>query len=417
MNIKQIDFFLPFEFDQVPKNWDPWEDSWKKNEGKLYIWKCFEKPPFDGILISKSKFDDNINKIQGNKKGKDLKTILNLPKGIKIFGDCGAFQYRDEKIPPYRAKEILDYYQDYGFDMGCSIDHIIINKKDKKLRKERYNITQVFAKKCLELYENENYSFELFGVAQGWDIKSYSDMVEYLHDLGYENICIGGLVGVIKKKITHPNDLTVGNLIKKLAQQFKKYKKVHIFGRGNLELFELYQKSGVTQFDNNIMRKAWTDEKKSYHLFDKGKNEMNYYTSMRIPLIKNKQGIHQKEIEIFKSLEQLSNKSISNDAFIKELKKYYAVYNTHKKMEKKIGRIKEFDVNDALIMSLLKDEPWNKCQCDICKKYKIHVCVFRRRMRNTLRAFHNVYNYYLYLKYFRTSKIPSINETTLTDFT
>lgn len=406
------DFFLPFEFDQVPKIWDPWEDTWDKKSGKLFIWDFFKKPPYDGILISKSKFDvKKKNYADKLRKDKNLKNLLNIPDNIKLFGDCGAFQYRNELKPPYTTEEILDYYQDYGFDMGCSIDHIITNKKDIKLREERKLITEQYAKECMDLFKDKKYSFKLFGVAQGWDIESYSDMVKYLYELGYENICIGGLVG-LKTKSKNPKEFTLVCLLKHLNSLFKKYnfKRVHIFGRGNTSLFELYLKLGITQFDNNIMIKAYKATKTSYYLFDREKHQLDYFTSIRIPLIeKAKQGLQKKEKKIFKSLKQFNENQISAADFIIELADYYETFNAEKDME--------YEVDGVLIKELLEQKPWEKCDCEICKKHKIHVCIFRRRMRNTLRAFHNVFNYYFYLKSVRASKISFQTDMKLTDFT
>ena len=407
-----IDFFLPFEFDQVPKIWDPWNDTWNKKSGKLFIWDCFKNPPYDGILISKSKFDHNKKKyIDKLKKDKNLKNLLKIPENIMLFGDCGAFQYRNELKPPYTTQEILDYYQDYGFDMGCSIDHIITNKKDVKLREKRKLLTEQYAKECIDLFKSNKYHFELFGVAQGWDINSYSDMVKYLYELGYENICIGGLIG-LKTLSKDPKEFTLVSLLKHLNFLFKKYnfKKIHIFGRGNISLFELYLKCRITQFDNNIMIKAYKSIKGSYYLFDTKKHQLNYFTSIRIPLVeKMKQGLHDKEKEIFKVLNQFNENQTSSDAFILELDTYYKTFKTEKN--------KEYTVNNNLIKKLLEEKPWEKCDCEICKNHKIHVCIFRRRMRNTLRAFHNVFNYYCYLKSVRASKINLQTDTKLTDFT
>ena len=137
---------------------------------------------------------------------------------------------------------------------------------------------------------------------------------------------------------------------------------------------------------------------------------MKYYTSIRIPLINRQMGKHEDEFEIFENLRNLNNGTITYRKFIYYLKKYYNLYN-------KYHNDKLYKVNEKRMKFLLDDKPWNKCKCNICKKYGIHVCVFRRRMRNTLRAFHNVYNYYCFLKNSRTSKIDSLNTRTLTDFT
>ena len=415
MTKKSLKFFLPFEFDQAPQIWDPWKDTWEKSGGKLFIFNCFKKIPFDGILISKPKFDENRKKYEVElDRDNNIKNLLKLPKQVELFGDCGAFQYKDDTKPPYSAKEILDYYQNYGFDMGCSIDHIIYDKKDENHANERYEITKRYAKECIKLYAKQEYSFQLFGVAQGWDIQSYSDMIDFLYELGYEYLCIGGLVGVNRKNIKHSNDLTVINLLRKLAPKFTKFKKIHIFGRGNLEYFKHYIESGVTQFDNNIMRKSWTDEKRSYQIFDKNRKTLINYTTIRIRLIDRRMGISKEEQVVFNKLNDFDNNRILKEDLISTLKKYNEFYRNFKIEEfseklktnpnsklllKKYNYYKKNSLlfNQVLIENLLNDKPWEKCECDLCKKYEIHICVFRRRMRNTLRAFHNVYNYYLNL--------------------
>ncbi len=387
MTNTKLSFFLPFEFDQIPREWHPWDDDWEEKKGRLFIYECFKNIPFDGLLISKSKFDTNKSRFSHLlKNNKKLKDAFSIPKDIKLFGDCGAFQYRNEEKPPYTAQEILNYYQDHGFDMGCSIDHIITNKKDVSEREKRYQITKEYAKKCIDLYNENDYTFELFGVAQGWDIQSYSRIIEFLLELGYKNLCIGGLVGLNKKKIENENDLTLENLLVKLEPKFKKFKRVHIFGRGNIEYLPLFIDVGVTQFDNNVMRKSWTDEKRSYFLYNKKNRSMKYYTSIRLPLTENKQGKQELDTKIFNDLRDFSNNGMNIQDFILSLKNFYEKYN---KLNKK-----KFELNENLITNLLIDAPWKKCECDLCAKYQIHVSVFRRRMRNMSRGFHNVYNYF-----------------------
>lgn len=387
MKTKNLTFFLPFEFDQIPREWYPWNDGWDKEKGRLFIFECFKKMPFDGLLISKSKFDTNQSRFSHLlKNNKDIKEAFSIPKGIKLFGDCGAFQYRSEEKPPYTAQEILNYYQDYGFDMGCAIDHIITNKKDVSEREKRYQITKEFAKKCIDIYNENNYSFELFGVAQGWDIQSYSQMVDFLFNLGYENLCVGGLVGLNKKKIENENDLTLENLLLRLKPKFKKFKRVHIFGRGNIEYLPLFIDVGVTQFDNNVMRKSWTDEKRSYFFYNTKSKTMKYYTSIRLPLTDNKQGKQELDLKIFNDLRKFSNNEMNIQDFKLSLKTFYENYNKQNKKDHKF--------NENLLTELLTDTPWKKCDCDLCAKYQIHICIFRRRMRNMSRGFHNVYNYF-----------------------
>ncbi len=42
------------------------------------------------------------------------------------MGDCGAFTYVREDDPPYTVDEVIDFYEDCGFDAGISLDHVIL---------------------------------------------------------------------------------------------------------------------------------------------------------------------------------------------------------------------------------------------------------------------------------------------------
>jgi hypothetical protein len=273
--------------------------------------------------------------------------------------------------------------------MGCSVDHIIMDKANKKTRQERLDITKNLAKECFELHHDRGYTFELFGVAQGWDIRSYNESVDYLKELGYERICLGGLVG-LKTVSDRPTELSVVSLLQNLAPKLEQFEKVHVFGRGDLTLFSVYKKTGVTQFDNNIMRKSWADEHRSYMLYDPSKNDMQYYTAIRIPLLSKDPGISEMEKPVFEALKAFDEGRMDRASFLDVLRTHVSNFNRNRK--------NPIQIRPKYLMPLLKDKPWTKCECEICREDGIHVDVFRRRMRNTRRAFHNVYNYYQYFK-------------------
>ena len=44
---------------------------------------------------------------------------------LVTMGDCGAFSYINDDVPPYRPDEVIDFYDECGFDLGISIDHVI----------------------------------------------------------------------------------------------------------------------------------------------------------------------------------------------------------------------------------------------------------------------------------------------------
>ena len=44
---------------------------------------------------------------------------------IQTMGDCGAFSYVQEDVPPYTPDQVIDFYAECGFDLGISVDHVI----------------------------------------------------------------------------------------------------------------------------------------------------------------------------------------------------------------------------------------------------------------------------------------------------
>ena len=46
-------------------------------------------------------------------------------KALVTMGDCGAFNYINDDVPPYTPDEVIDFYDECGFDFGISIDHVI----------------------------------------------------------------------------------------------------------------------------------------------------------------------------------------------------------------------------------------------------------------------------------------------------
>jgi len=46
----------------------------------------------------------------------------------------------------------------------------------------------------------------------------------------------------------------------------------------------------------------------------------------------------------------------------------------------------------------LKDRPWEKCNCPICREVGVDVIIFREGWKNGSRAHHNVQQFYLELR-------------------
>ena len=107
-----------------------------------------------------------------------------------IMGDCGAFSYITHESPPYQTREILDYYQNLGFDYGVSIDHLVI-PAFYPVKEYRYNLTRENAREFIELHRAGDYTFTPIGVAQGWSPETYKQAIAELTRLGLSIRCIG----------------------------------------------------------------------------------------------------------------------------------------------------------------------------------------------------------------------------------
>src|SRR5262245_15486031 len=103
----------------------------------VYAHELFERPPYDGVLISKAIVDGN-----GSSSGKYsmAQRNLRLNEGARNFlrldarpetrrlltlGDCGAFSYMREDVPPFTVQEVAEFYDHCRFDWGVSVDHVI----------------------------------------------------------------------------------------------------------------------------------------------------------------------------------------------------------------------------------------------------------------------------------------------------
>jgi hypothetical protein len=57
----------------------------------------------------------------------------------------------------------------------------------------------------------------------------------------------------------------------------------------------------------------------------------------------------------------------------------------------------------------LKDRPWVKCDCPICKEVGVDVIIFREGWRNGSRAYHNVRQFYMQLNKIRNKNRRAVH--------
>ena len=276
----RVDPIYDFEKDEQTQNRNPYEHD-------AYHYELYGKLSCDGILVSKSVVEDKVQKRELARKV-GIHKYLRLPRNVPVMGDCGAFNYITEHMPPYETSEILHYYQDLDFDIGVSIDHLIvpgilkrnryyllkdnnwheINREefdrlekesdsivkkrrtktnqlqlfsdsivlaneehiDEKERKRRYDLTIENARLFIEGHRNGSFSFTPIGAAQGWDPNSYASCVDEYQRMGYRYIALGGLVRSTTAEII--------GVLEAVSKVRKRGTKLHVFGVARADALE-----------------------------------------------------------------------------------------------------------------------------------------------------------------------------------
>ena len=391
-----MQYFLPFwPADDIYVDFNPWTDS---REGKeLRIWEVYPKPPIDGVLVS-------LENIYRNKKLREIAEKEGIHKALRfegtVMGDCGAFSYINESETP-DPLETLETYRKLGFDIGVTVDHLIVNtirevkteksdNKNKVIRtvkrklslrekEERWKLTldnaeEMFYKSLEKKYEG----LRLIGVTQGLNPKSYELGMKRLLKIGYDYLGLGGLV----RKPTN----YILNVLEKLHCQIKREMKIrekrykipvkiglHLFGLGRQKLLEKMIQYGVTSFDSaSLLRTAWLSSEKNYMLDD------DFYTAIRIPYAQSESEKAQKN-KLFEKLKGFKERSYISKDIMPHLQKYDP---------------ERTSLRGKMYKRTLMDKPWEKCDCIICQDLGIHVCILRGNERNMRRGFHNVYQFH-----------------------
>lgn len=354
-----------------------------------YIWHIFgwNKVPIDGVLVSRAQLEKSEKKVSKAREVGFYK-YLEIPPNIDTISDCGAFDYIQESEPRYEPKDTLDFYHDLKVTNGVTIDHIITNKEmeDKEFR---YEITLGNASKMFELWEEKDKyyeNFRLIGAIQGWDIDTYKKAAQQLMDFGFRYIGVGGIAKTNTKFI---KELVyeLGKTIKKFEQANKEKVDVHLFGFARAELFNDLVNAGITSFDSaSMLRKAWLASTSNYF-----KTYDERYSAIRVRYSKKyEQDLKLLEQDVLNSIRGYDSGQVEFEDVIKKLSKYEIETGESKYIEEYVRT--------------LENKPWESCDCPICQKHKVEVCIFRGNNRNRRRGFHNTHVFYKHFK----EKVPKI---------
>jgi hypothetical protein len=399
-------FFFPDSQDLVDPHFDFEEEAHPefrvRQRDDVYAHEVFEIPPFDGILVSKAIVDG-----AGRSGGKytmaqrhrllrvGIREFLRADnhlgrEPLEIMGDCGAFTYRDSEEPPFTVEEVVKFYHELGFDLGISVDHVILSfneEWDHSLPglhvvpdefKRRQELTLTLAEEFLRLCQSQDVDFTPLGVAQGWSPKSYARSVAALQRMGYDYIALGGLVPLKTSEIL--STLKTVDTVRDPATV------LHLLGVTRITQLRSFQAAGVISFDSTSpFLQAFKDAKDNYHTIDRA------YSAIRVPQVEGSPKLgrlirsgkvdqstarHLEDL-CLQNLRSFDKGEIRLSEVLDPLEEYEAL---HSGSRKRVDRYRE----------TLEDRAWQQCPCDVCRSIGIEVVMFRGSERNKRRGFHNL---------------------------
>lgn len=389
-------FYFPDSQDLVSPSYDFLRDEYAahrvRQRDDRYAHEVLERPPYHGILVSKSIVDGSIKgagKYSTAQRARlhrmGVHRFFRLPPGVEALGDNGAFNYVDEAVPPVTPAETLNFYEECGFDAGVSTDHVVFGFTEDAASdsvdpnwEARRLLTLRLAEEFISLCRDRRSTVEPVGAAQGWSPESYADSVRALQDLGYQRIALGGMVPLKTSQILAS--------LTKIADVLKSDTHLHLLGITRIDSMDDFADLGVTSFDStSAFRQAFMDDRKNFHTADRA------YVAIRVPQVDGNPmlkrailagNVSQKEAitaerETLKALRAFDGSTAARRACLDRLGEYEVICQSKKSF---IGAYEE----------TLTDAPWTRCTCKICRDHGVEIAIFRGTERNKRRGFHNM---------------------------
>jgi hypothetical protein len=390
-------FFFPDSQDLISPTYDFMHDEYSplrvRQRDDVYAHEVLKPIPYDGILVSKAIVDGSV---KGSGKYSTpqrqrlyrlgVKSFFRLPAQAETLGDCGAFNYVNEERPPYTVGEVLDFYEDCGFDAGVSVDHVILgydaDVDDGDAPKEwqdRRTMSVNLALEFMDEVTSRNSPVQAVGAAQGWSPASYADSVAQLQAAGYQRIALGGMV-----PLRTPDILAT---LAAVAEIRDPGVSLHLLGVTRVSSMMEFADLGVDSFDSTSpFRQAFMDDRKNYHTADSS------YVAIRVPQVDGNPQLKRKilsgdvrqkdavrlERDCLRALRAFDQGAATVDNVLNPLAEYEELAGSGKK-----SYLAEY-------RRTLEDAPWRQCSCQICATCSIEVIIFRGTERNKRRGFHNL---------------------------
>lgn len=395
-------FFFPDSQDQVDPGFDFVAEERSpfrvRQRDDRYAHEMLSEPAFDGILVSKTIVDGST---QGAGRYSMPQRHRFYRVGVRRFfrldevpgprldamGDCGAFSYVRDEVPPYSPDEVIDFYEDGRFDLGLSVDHVILGF-DARLDGggepsaewvRRRELTMELAAEFLTRHRARGARFVPVGVAQGWSPLSCAASVAELQAMGYKRVAMGGMAALKTPDILAALQAT--------ADVLKPDVGIHLLGVTRCEHLSRFAACGVTSFDSTSpFRQSFKDDRDNYYADDRN------YIALRVPQVDGNPRLkariragrvdQARAVELEQSCLRLLRAYDTGDAAVGDvldaLGRYEEVWEG---LPERVAGYEEF----------LTDRPWRTCPCGICAAVGIEIAIFRGSERNKRRGFHNLF--------------------------
>lgn len=381
-----IAYYLPDSRDAVDWTYDfdnDRRDPDRNTRDDLYCHEVLSPVPYDGMLVSYAAIKAGRYAAPARRRlfREGLRAFFRAPEHVKFMGDCGAFTYAKQDVPPYSVDEVAEFYAQVGVDFGLAVDHIVpgydVEPTDDMRR--RYALTLELAADFRRAAKP--YSFTPVAVVQGWSPETYANAATELQRQGYRYLAIGGLVRLRNAQLL--------DVLRAVAAVRRPDTRLHLLGVARPGLAKDFAAHGVASFDSTSpLRRAWMDARANYLLGDQ------WYAALRIPASDSPRvckRIAAGEIDGDKlraleqrALERVAAYAHGDASHVSTLDALLRYSELHSPDDKR---------RDDYVRTLT-DRPWERCSCAVCSRLGHHVIIFRGAERNRCRGFHNIGQFY-----------------------
>ena len=399
------------DFDFIRDRSSPSREPYWDDE---YAHQILGYAPYDGLLVSKAVVGGHVKTGKYNEgqamrfKREGARKFLRFEEkdypGTVMWGDCGAFAYVNEEVPPYSVDDIVEFYADGQFTHGCSVDHIIFQFQDDDFElafedqevKRRFEITLSNAAEFITKSRNRiGNHFTPVGVVHGWSPASMAESASELIKMGYTYIALGGMVPLRADQIKSALD-TVRAVIPSSTQ-------VHVLGFAKADNIHEFEGSGLSSIDTTSpLLRAFKDKRANYYSLNDG--QMEYFTAIRIPqsldstplkkLVQSGklelENAVKSEKQALQELRLFDEGASTLQNTMDAVRSYWSLIKSEEARANPTKANKEMSTLTSRIIPTLEKMPWKKCTCKICQAIGVEVVIFRGNNRNRRRGMHNL---------------------------